>query len=107
MLICPFYAVMFVDYGLSGLEVSLLFAVWSWSGTCIALEVPSGALADRFSRKRATFRGPRLRSPPPGFGPGIHGLDGSTAYSPRPLKDVIQWQKPVKGPDYPTMVCPK
>lgn len=57
MLICPFYADMFVDYGLSGLEVSLLFAVWSWSGTCIALEVPSGALADRFSRKRATFAG--------------------------------------------------
>ena len=49
MLIYPFYAVMFVDYGMSGLEVSILFA--TWSGTCVVLEVPSGALADRFSRK--------------------------------------------------------
>ena len=59
MLIYPFYAVMFVDYGLSGLEVSLLFA--AWSGTCIVLEVPSGALADRFSRKRVMFAGELIR----------------------------------------------
>ena len=59
MLIYPFYAVMFVDYGLSGYEVSLLFA--AWSGTCIALEVPSGALADRFSRKWVMFAGEMFR----------------------------------------------
>ena len=59
MLIYPFYAVMFVDYGLSGWEVSILFA--AWSGTCVALEVPSGALADRFSRKWVMAAGKLIR----------------------------------------------
>ena len=59
MLIYPFYAVMFVDYGMSGLEVSILFA--AWSGTCVALEVPSGALADRFSRKWVMAAGQLIR----------------------------------------------
>ena len=59
MLIYPFYAVMFVDYGLSGFEVSILFA--AWSGTCVLLEVPSGALADRFSRKWVMAAGELIR----------------------------------------------
>ena len=59
MLIYPFYAVMFVDYGMSGLEVSILFA--TWSGTCVVLEVPSGALADRFSRKWVMAAGQLVR----------------------------------------------
>lgn len=47
--IYPFYAVMFVERGLDGSDISILFAVWS--GIVILLEVPTGALADRYSRK--------------------------------------------------------
>lgn len=53
MVIYPFYAVMFVDYGLSGMEISWLFTVWA--GTAILLEVPSGVLADRYSRRFLLF----------------------------------------------------
>ncbi|MER7274129.1 MFS transporter [Dactylosporangium sp. NPDC000244] len=45
----PLYALLFTDTGLSGGEISLLFALWSAVG--IAAEVPTGALADRFSRR--------------------------------------------------------
>jgi hypothetical protein len=37
---------MFVDYGLSGMEIFWVFTVWV--GTAILLEVPSGVLADRY-----------------------------------------------------------
>lgn len=47
--IYPLYAIMFGDHGVSPLELSMLFIIWAATG--IALEVPSGALADRFSRK--------------------------------------------------------
>ncbi len=47
--IYPLYAVFFADTGLSGAEISLLFVIWSAVG--IVAEVPSGALADRFSRR--------------------------------------------------------
>ena len=60
ILIYPFYAVMFVETGLSAIEVSTLFAVWS--GIVILLEVPSGALADRFPRKAVLFTGQVLRT---------------------------------------------
>lgn len=50
--IYPLYAVLFADTGLSGAQISSLFIVWSAMG--IVAEVPSGALADRFSR-RATL----------------------------------------------------
>lgn len=47
--IYPLYAVMFGEHGVSPLELSILFIIWAAVG--ILLEVPSGALADRFSRK--------------------------------------------------------
>jgi MFS family permease len=49
MPIYPLYALLFTDSGLSGAEVSALFAIWS--GVAIFTEVPSGALADRYSRR--------------------------------------------------------
>lgn len=42
---------LFADTGLSGGEISALFAIWT--GVAIVAEVPSGALADRFSRRVA------------------------------------------------------
>ncbi|MFC5205839.1 MFS transporter [Pseudonocardia sulfidoxydans] len=45
------YAVWFVATGLSEAQVSALFAIWSVVG--LVAEVPSGALADRFGRRRA------------------------------------------------------
>ena len=42
---------LFVDAGLSEAQVSGLFAVWS--GVAVLTEVPSGALADRWSRRGA------------------------------------------------------
>ncbi|ODU05001.1 MAG: MFS transporter [Pseudonocardia sp. SCN 72-51] len=45
------YAVWFVATGLSEAQVSALFAIWSVVG--LIAEVPSGALADRFGRRRA------------------------------------------------------
>jgi MFS family permease len=45
----PLYALLFTDTGLSGGEISLLFALWSV--TRLVAEVPTGALADRFSRR--------------------------------------------------------
>jgi MFS family permease len=47
--IYPLYALLFTDAGLSGAEISALFTIWS--GVAILTEVPSGALADRFSRR--------------------------------------------------------
>lgn len=45
------YAVMFAEHGLSDAQISTLFLVWSSVG--ILLEVPTGAIADRFSRRGA------------------------------------------------------
>ncbi|HEX2054448.1 MAG TPA: MFS transporter [Actinomycetota bacterium] len=48
----PLYAVyvlLFADTGLSEAQISLLFILWS--GVAVLSEVPSGALADRFSRR--------------------------------------------------------
>ena len=47
----PLYALLFLDTGLSGAQVSALFAVWSV--TALLCEVPAGALADRWSRRGA------------------------------------------------------
>ncbi|MHA6779580.1 MFS transporter [Pseudonocardia saturnea] len=45
----PLYALLFADTGLSDAQISVLFAIWSIVG--IAAEVPTGALADRVSRR--------------------------------------------------------
>jgi predicted MFS family arabinose efflux permease len=45
----PLYALLFLDTGLSDAQISALFAVWSITG--FVCEVPSGALADRWSRR--------------------------------------------------------
>jgi hypothetical protein len=46
----PVYALLFADTGLSTAQVSSLFAMWSV--VAFAAEIPSGALADAWSRKR-------------------------------------------------------
>src|SRR5580765_2229726 len=46
----PLYALLFADSGLSDAQISGLFAIWSTVG--FVAEVPSGALADRFGRRR-------------------------------------------------------
>ncbi|MGE3289257.1 MAG: MFS transporter [Pseudonocardia sp.] len=45
----PLYALLFLDTGLSVAQVSALFAIWS--GVGFVAEIPTGALADRFSRR--------------------------------------------------------
>lgn len=50
LFIYPLYAVMFQDFGLDSGDIATLFIIWSLSR--LVLEVPSGALADVFSRKR-------------------------------------------------------
>nr|WP_216870773.1 MFS transporter [Modestobacter excelsi] len=47
----PFYALLFTDTGLDDDQVSGLLALWS--ATAVLAEVPSGALADRWSRRGA------------------------------------------------------
>lgn len=49
ILIYPIYAVMFSDYKLSVLQISVL--LFAWSLTAFLLEIPSGVLADKYSRK--------------------------------------------------------
>ncbi|HTK97045.1 MAG TPA: MFS transporter [Pseudomonadales bacterium] len=50
VLIYPVYAIMMGANGIAPLELSVLFIVWS--GSALVFEVPSGVLADRYSRKR-------------------------------------------------------
>jgi MFS family permease len=45
----PLYALLFLDTGLSEAEISVLFALWSI--TAFVAEVPTGALADHWSRR--------------------------------------------------------
>lgn len=47
--IYPLYAIMFLEQGVSAIQLSTLFVIWATVG--IVFEVPSGAMADRFSRK--------------------------------------------------------
>ena len=49
VLLYPLYALLFTDAGLTTVQVSALFVLWSATG--IVLEVPSGALADAVSRR--------------------------------------------------------
>src|SRR5262245_40377312 len=46
----PVLAVLFLDFGLSVEQYALLNV--AWAAAIVGLEVPSGALADRFGRKR-------------------------------------------------------
>ncbi|MGY1635370.1 MFS transporter [Geodermatophilus sp. SYSU D00742] len=56
----PLYALLFLDTGLSGAQVSALFAVWSVSG--LLTEVPAGILADRWSRRGVVVAGGVLQA---------------------------------------------
>ena len=49
--IYPLYALLFADTGLSDARISGLFIIWTVVG--MVAEVPTGALADRFSRRAA------------------------------------------------------
>ena len=49
ILIFPFYTVMFAETGLTPIQIGLALAAWSL--TAIVLEIPTGALADRVSRR--------------------------------------------------------
>lgn len=60
VLIYPLYAVMFTDHGLSTAEVAAIMAVWS--GTVFLLEIPSGVLADKMSRRHLMALGQISRS---------------------------------------------
>ncbi|WP_312034472.1 MFS transporter [Actinoplanes sp. TBRC 11911] len=50
MLLYPVYALLFADRGLSTAELSTLFALWSV--VSFVAEIPSGALADTWSRRK-------------------------------------------------------
>jgi MFS family permease len=50
VLLYPMYPLLFADAGLGTVEISTLFAIWSITG--FLFEVPSGAWADAFSRRR-------------------------------------------------------
>jgi len=47
--IYPLYAIMFGEHDVGPLELSILFSIWALVG--VVTEIPSGALADTFSRK--------------------------------------------------------
>lgn len=49
MFVYPIYVLLFKENGLSTFQISTLLAVWTFSS--LVLEVPTGVLADRFSRK--------------------------------------------------------
>ena len=50
MLLYPVYALLFADAGLDTAQISALFVIWSV--VAFVFEVPSGALADAWSRRR-------------------------------------------------------
>jgi MFS family permease len=49
ILIIPLYAVMFVDAGMSPVQIAV--ALTAWSATAFMLQIPSGVIADRWSRR--------------------------------------------------------
>ena len=53
VLIFPFYTVMFAEHGMSPAQIGIALAAWSLTG--VALEIPTGALADRVSRRWLLF----------------------------------------------------
>lgn len=49
VLIYPFYALMFADFGMTPAQIGILLGAWSF--TAFVLEMPSGVAADKWSRK--------------------------------------------------------
>lgn len=49
ILIYPFYTLLFADTGISPAQIAILLI--AWSGTAFLLEIPSGAIADKFNRR--------------------------------------------------------
>lgn len=49
ILIYPFYTLLFADSGITPPQIATLLI--AWSGTAFVLEVPSGAIADKFNRR--------------------------------------------------------
>ena len=49
------YGLLFTDHGLSATQISTLFVIWSTTG--FVLEVPSGAWADTYSRRKLLILG--------------------------------------------------
>ena len=68
VLLYPVYALLFADAGVSAGQISSLFVIWSV--TVFVLEIPSGAWADAYSRRRLLALG---RPAPRG---GLHALAG-------------------------------
>lgn len=60
VLIYPTYAIMMLGVGITPLELSTLFIIWA--ATALVLEVPSGTLADLYSRKRLLIISGLLKS---------------------------------------------
>lgn len=56
----PLYALLFAEHGMSAVQISVLFAVWSVTG--LLTEVPAGAVSDRFSRRRVLAVGGVLQA---------------------------------------------
>lgn len=51
----PLYQLLFADHGLSAAQISTLFVIWST--TTFVLEIPSGAWADTYSRRKLLVLG--------------------------------------------------
>lgn len=58
ILLYPLYAVLFAETGLTTAQISSLFIIWS--ATAFTAEIPSGVLADMFSRRLLLVVGPVL-----------------------------------------------
>lgn len=54
----PLYQLLFTDHGLSAAQISTLFVIWSATG--FVVEVPSGAWADTYSRRKLLVLGALL-----------------------------------------------
>ncbi len=71
------YALMFADNGLSDAQISALFLIWSLVG--VIAEVPTGAIADRFSRRTALAMGGVLQGTGYALWMGFPGFNGAAA----------------------------
>jgi MFS family permease len=60
ILVYPVYSILFQNNGLSNGQISILLVIWS--ATTILLEVPSGMLADKYSRKNQLLVSQIIRS---------------------------------------------